>query len=370
MSKLDANPDLMAVKNGVLNLRTGELSDFNLGHYITRQLDVEHDLTAKCPLFEKFLQTTFDGDADLISYVQGILGYSMTPYVSRQEMYIFWGSAANGKSTLMNVIRDILGGYSVSLMRETLFDKVGNNTSPDLARLVSVRMAVVQEAESRQRLNAPRIKELTGGDTISVAQKFKNPFDLKPVCKIFMLCNQRPGMNASDEGLKRRLRLIPFENVVPPDQRDPDLEQKLNAEASGILNWLLEGVQAYYNKGIRVPEKVAEATKQYIQDNDSVSGFLDDEIIKDPNATIPVADLYEAYEQYCIDESLRAETKGGFGKNLTNLGFERTRKNSVRLWKNLRIKTNEDDMNRFACSSFRENVVLEGFRANHASEQG
>jgi putative DNA primase/helicase len=359
MSKLDANPDLMAVKNGVLNLRTGELSDFNPGHYITRQLDVEHDPTAKCPLFEKFLQTTFDGDADLISYVQGTFGYSITPYVNRQEMYIFWGSAANGKSTLMNVIRGILGGYSVSLMRETLFDTASNNTSPDLARLVSVRLAVVQEAESRQRLNAPRIKELTGGDIISVAPKYKKPFDLKPVCKIFMLCNQPPAMDSYDEGLKRRIKLVPFNNVVPQDQRDPDLEQKLNAEASGILNWLLEGVHAYYNKGIRVPWKVADATKQYIQDNDSVSGFLDDEIIRDPNASIPIAALYEAYQQYCSDASLRAETKGGFSKNLKKLGFAQTRNNSVRLWKNLRFKTNEDVGNNFSALPPREEKGIE-----------
>ncbi len=205
MSKLDANRDLIAVKNGVLNLRTGELLDFDPSYYITRQLAIEFDPKATCPLFESFLNTTFNGDNQLIDYVQGILGYAMTPSVNRQELYFLHGIGANGKSTLMNVIRHIFGQYSASMMKETLFEKSNNNTYADLASMRSVRMAFVQEAESDRPLNGPRVKEMTGGDPIRVVPKYKAPFDLTPEFKIFVQCNIRPSLDAYDQGLRRRI---------------------------------------------------------------------------------------------------------------------------------------------------------------------
>ena len=361
LSKLDSSPSLLAVKNGVLNLRSGELLDFHPSYYITRQLGVEFDPEASHPLFKTFLKTTFTDDDDLISYVQGILGYALTPDMIRQELYVFHGMGANGKSTLINVIRHIFGAYSASLMRETLFDKTTNNVSADLARMVSVRMAVIQEAESDQPLNAPRVKELTGGDTISAASKYNNPFDLRPTFKMFVLCNKRPRMDAYDDALKRRIKLIPFDNVVDQAHRDPYLEQKLKSEASGILNWLLVGVRAHYRGKIRVPERVAVATSQYIHDNDSISGFLEDEITKDPKATVAVADLYVSYEQYCTDECLTPETKGSFGKILEKLGFERTRTKSFRMWKGLKFRNNENDEIKFDPLPPRDEVSIEKF---------
>lgn len=189
MSGLDSNRDLIAVQNGILNLRTGALLDFDPSYYITRQLGIVFDSEAVCPLFESFLETIFVADKDLISYVQGILGYALTPEVNRQELYFFHGSGANGKSTLLNVIRRIFGQYSASMMKETLFDKSTNNTDADLATLRGVRLTVVQEAESDLRLNAPRVKAMTGGDILRVAAKYKDPFDLVPEFKPIVLCN-------------------------------------------------------------------------------------------------------------------------------------------------------------------------------------
>ena len=357
LSKLDANNDLIAVKNGILNLRTGTFLDIDPKYYITRQLNVDFDPSARCPTFEAFLNTTFEGDDDLISYVRAIFGYSLTPCTSRQEMYVLHGIGANGKSTLINAIRHILGDYSASLMRETLFDKTNNNTNADLARMISVRMAVVQEAESNLRLNAPRVKELTGGDTISVAPKFKNPFDLTPTFKMFVLCNQRPALNAHDTALLRRIKLLPFNHVVKRSERDSSLEQKLRAEASGILNWLLLGAKDYFDGNIRVPAKVNSATHQYINDNDSISGFLKDETINDSGSSVTVGELYESYVEYCTDECLKFEKKGDFGRIMKQRGFDQSRTKSDRIWMGLRMKTDGDDQNLFRSSSTKHLVV-------------
>jgi putative DNA primase/helicase len=192
-----------------------------------RQLGIAFDPVAACPLFESFLETIFEADKDLISYVQGILGYGLTPEVTRQELYFFHGSGANGKSTLLNTIRRVFGKYSSSMMKESLFDKSTNNTLADIASMRGIRMAVVQEAESDLRLNTPRVKEMTGGDILRVAPKYKSPFDLVPEFKIIVLCNRRPALDAYDDALKRRIEFIPFDHVVSVKDRDSNLEVKL-----------------------------------------------------------------------------------------------------------------------------------------------
>ena len=141
----------------------------------------------------------------------------------------------------------------------------------------------------------------------------------------------------------RRIKLIPFDHVVPKEDRDRNLEQKLKAEASGVLNWLLVGARAHHNGEIRVPHKVVAATDQYLHDNDSVRGFLKDETTRDPNDSVPAGDLYDAYVRYCEDEFLILEKKGTFGKIIEKMGFERTRTNTTREWKGLRFKTDEDN---------------------------
>ena len=127
--------------------------------------------------------------------------------------------------------------------------------------------------------------------------------------------------------------LIPFDHVVRKEDRDPHLEQKLKAEASGIVNWLLIGARSYFKGKIIVPQKVSEATNQYLDDNDSVRSFVNDRTQKDPVASISIPELYEAYVEYSIDESIQPEPQGKFGKILREIGFDQTKTSSARVWK-------------------------------------
>ena len=303
--------DHVAVGNGLLNLRDGTLTPFSPRQYVTKQTTVDYDPDATCPQFKRVLADAFGGDDELITYLQGIMGYWLTGQANRQEVYILHGSGANGKSTILNAITHVLGPYAGSLMSETIFEGSGGQHSSDLASMQDYRLGVVHEAELKFRLNAARIKQLTGQDTVKVRALYKDPISFKPKFKIVVVCNKRPNLDAYDDALKRRIKLIPFDNVVPTSKRDPKLGEHLEAEASGILNFLIEGARMYFNGEIREPQAVREATKSYLGDQDFVSSFLQDCTVQSNGSTVGKGDLYDAYVAYCTDEAVEAVAKGG-----------------------------------------------------------
>ena len=309
VAKLDRHKDLVAVQNGVVNLRTGELLNHSPTHFITKRLDVVFDPVAECPHFEKLLQDAFQGDEDLIRYMQGKFGYYLTGRAERQEIDVYYGGGANGKSTLINAISYVLGSYASTLMSETLFEGNGNHQASDLASMIGTRLAVAHEAESKFRLNAPRVKQLTGGDTIKVKPLYKDPFEMKPEFKIVVLCNKRPNIDAYDDALKRRIKLIPFDYQVPKEERDRLLGDKLRDEAAGILNLMIKGAQMHHENKMAEPASVKLATNRYLTDYDSVRSFLKDCTTRSPGATVSKAGLFEAYEGYCNEEMLVPESK-------------------------------------------------------------
>lgn len=337
----DRRDDVIAVRNGIISLQDGILHSPSPLNFVTKQLDVIFDPKADCPRFKGVLSDAFGGDEELIAYFQGVAGYWLTGSVNRQEMHFFYGEGANGKSTIINAISHVLGPCAGAMMTDTLFDTMGNQNSYDLASLRACRLAVVHEAESRLKLDSAQVKKLTGGDAIKARQLYRDPITFRPQFKIVVLCNKRPSMDAYDEALKRRIKLIPFDYVVPMDKRDPTLEDKLKLEAAGILNFLIEGARMHYEARIREPKAVTLATREYVFDQDSVSGFLKACAVKEPLATAGVGRLFETYGQYCADEGLPMLSKSDFRKVMIKMGFEDTRSASERQWKGLRLLSDD-----------------------------
>ena len=325
-----------------MSLTDGELIPLKPEHFVTKSLTVTYDPSADCPNFKKVLSDAFGGDDDLIKYVQGISGYWLTPDANRQELYILHGSGANGKSTLLNAINHVLGPYAGSLMSDTIFEGSTGQHNSDLASMKDYRLAVVHEAESKFRLNAARLKQITGEDSVKVRALYKDPTVFVPKFKVVIVCNKRPNLDAYDDALKRRIKLIPFDYVVPPDKRDPKLGDKLKAEASGILNFMLAGAQMHYRGEIREPAAVREATRNYLHDQDLVSSFLKDATLGTPGATVAKGTLYDAYQNYCTDEAMPAVSKGEFGTILKTLGYLDTRSGEERQWKGLRLLLSDE----------------------------
>ncbi len=265
---LGRHDDTIAVRNGILRLREGKLEPFSPQHYITKRLEIDYDANAQCPVFRNVLSDAFDENEELISYFQAIVGYWLTGCTDRQEFYILHGMGSNGKSTILNAIAHVLGPYSGDLMSETIFEGSAGQHNSDLASLQGHHLAVVYEAESKFKLNAARIKQITGQDAVKVRALYKDPITFRPKFKLVVVCNKRPNLDAYDPALKRRIKLIPFDHVIPVERRDRQLGEKMKAEASGILNFMIEGARMYFRDEIREPVAVKAATQRYHADQE------------------------------------------------------------------------------------------------------
>jgi putative DNA primase/helicase len=355
LEQLDADPDLLGVSNGVLDLRTGVLRENAREDYITRSAGVGYDPTAQCPRFDQFMLEIFGSSPGLVAYVDGVLGYCLSARTHLQEFYLFTGDGANGKSTLVMVIQRLMGEYARPVLASTLFESHRSDQSDyDLALLPGVRLAVAQEAESKAQLHSARLKQLTGGDTIAARAICRAPFSFRPCAKIIMVANRRPELDAYDEALKRRVRVVPFDRQVPERQRDPDLPDKLTRELPGILNRLVRAGADYIVRKIATPEAVLKATTGYFFEKDNVAAYLAERTDKWSGALLPKTELLQDYADWCRMECLQPLGPRELNRVLRKKDYEEGRTNAVRGWKNLRLKhgvcdeqTQDDDLSWF-----------------------
>ena len=239
----DANPMLLGVANGVVDIQTTSLRAYRPEDLITKQSPVVFDASASCPTWLTFLGRIFGGNAPLIAYVQQVIGYCLTGLSTEQAFFLLWGSGSNGKSTLLRVLLALLGDYGLQMAVETLLiRKQDGRATPDLARLQGARLAVVIESDEGSRLAEGVLKQMTGGDNIMARRLYSDPIEFKPSHKILLATNHKPRVKDNTHAMWRRMRLIPFEIQIADHEQDPALVDKLLAELSGILNWHWRGV--------------------------------------------------------------------------------------------------------------------------------
>lgn len=320
--ELNTNPYLLNVKNGTINLRTGELYKPNREDFITKRCPVEYDPTAKPYVFEEFLQTIFSGNSAIIEFIRRAVGYSLTASITEQALFVCYGIGANGKSTLLKLISRILDGYAASIPAESLMaKKYGQQNSYDIARLPGTRFVTSVEVDEGNRLSESLVKQLTGGDRVSARQIYNASFEFDPTFKIWMGINHKPIITGTDNGIWRRVHLIPFEVTIPKEQQDDKLHDKLFAEASGVLNWAISGCLDWLKNGLQVPDEVRIATDAYRQDMDKLAGFIDERCSIGEKFTVNSSELYSAYKQWCDQENIRPIDSKKFKAQLTEKGF-------------------------------------------------
>ncbi|MFH1885421.1 MAG: phage/plasmid primase, P4 family [Pseudomonadota bacterium] len=317
--KWDSDPWLLGVANGVLDLRTGELRPGRPEYFIRTASPVEwKGREAKAPTWEKFLQSTFAGDSDLIFYLQRLFGYGLTGLIVEHVMIILWGLGRNGKGTLIEVIGVVLGLLAGPIQAELLLEQGRSRSSagasPDILGLRGKRIVWASETDEGRRLNAGRVKWLTGGDTLTARGLYaKREVTFQPSHLLCLLTNHKPMVDADDFALWQRLHLIPF-NVRFVDNpeaaneapRDPDLKAKLLAEAPGILAWLVAGCLDWQKDGLGVPPAaVAGATNEYRENEDLLNHFIEDECQIGQEIQAQAGHLYEAYKTWAVSGGLR-----------------------------------------------------------------
>jgi len=331
-SRLDEDPLLFGVAHGVIDLRTGAWRKTRREDFITRGSGVVYDAKAKCPLFLEFLKTVFRSDKDLIGYIQRVFGYSLTGQTSEQCFFFFHGQGANGKSTLLNVLKALVGEYAVQMNAESFMAVRGGGSggagpSSDMARLAGPRVAVVSEVEENTHLAEGKIKALLGGEAFTARQLYKEPFEFVPQVKLFFAGNHKPVIQGTDLGIWRRVQLVPFDVRITAAQRDPQLFEKLRSELPGILNWALKGCRNWQASGLRAPKIVVDAVEEYRSDMDLMGKWLEDSALVSPVSEWGADPAYQSYKFWAERNSYKPMTAANFGRKLVQR-FERVKRSS------------------------------------------
>jgi putative DNA primase/helicase len=335
---LDPNPWLLNVRNGTVNVLTGEFTAHRQEDMITKIANVDYDPAADCPLWKQFIREIMDYNTDIINFVQTASGWAVTGDTREQTMFILFGSGANGKTTFLNTILSILGDYATATPTETFMRKTGDQITNDIARLRGTRFVTTTEAEQGRRLSEPLIKKITGNDQMTARFLYGEYFNFTPGFKIFMATNHKPVIKGTDHGIWRRIKLIPFTTRIPEEKQDKRLEEKLKTEASGILNWLLEGTERWQKEGLQVPAAILNATDEYRNEMDVIGNFLKECCVNEKDLTIRIRELYKAYADWCDDNNEHAVSERFFSMRLKELGFEQCRTAEARYWKGIGLQ--------------------------------
>ncbi len=320
-TQFDKNRLLLNCKNGTIDLSTGELLPHNKDDFITKIAPVYYNKDATCPQWEAFLARIMDNNQDLIKFLQRAVGYSLTGNVSEQCLFLFWGAGANGKSTFLRTIGNLLGDYSQHTATETLLVKKKGAIPNDIARMKGARFVTASEAEAEHKLAENLIKQMTGDDIISARFLHQEFFEFEPEYKIFLGTNNKPIIKGNDYAIWRRIKLVPFEISIPPEERDRDLFNKLKNELSGILNWAIEGCREWQQFGLGTPAEVTAATEEYRNEMDLLNDFLTECCIESSDEKVPSKDLYKAYSNWCELNGEFQLKQNWFGRKLKEKGF-------------------------------------------------
>jgi putative DNA primase/helicase len=320
---LDKRPFLLNVQNGTIDLETMTLRKHDQGDMLTHCLPVAYDQTATAPLWQAFIERVLP-DPETRRFFQKAAGYSLSGSVVEQVLFFLYGIGANGKSTALNVVMTLLGGLAAKILAESLLLSNRDAIPNDIAALTGVRLVVASELTNGRRLNESIVKDLTGGDPITARFLHQEFFTFHPQFKLWMYGNQKPTITGTDDGIWRRIRLIPFTVQIPEAERDYNLTDKLLTELPGVLNWLLDGWQMYQQDGLDAPTAVAEATGKYRADNDLLGGFLKDCCIEGEGKAVTSGQLHAAYTKWGGDLSAvrfaRAMQERGFTKAVATAG--------------------------------------------------
>lgn len=325
VDELDVDPWSFNVVNGTLDLRRGQLRPHDRADRITKLAPVPFAPDATAPKWDAFLHRIMAGNRQMIAFLQRLAGYCLTGDTTEGVLPILWGDGANGKTTLIETLRFVLGDYAQQAPEQFLASRRPDVVPADIARLRGARFVSAVETEEGAPLAESLVKRLTGGDRITARFLYREFFEFRPVAKIVLATNHRPRVRGDSHAIWRRLRLIPFSVTIPEHERDLRLGEQLQREAPGILAWAVKGCALWLRDGLAPPPEVESATHAYRAENDPVSQFIADRCVKGTNLRVKAADLYAAYRTWSFEQGEdQSQTlrQNALGERLAARGFE------------------------------------------------
>lgn len=354
---LDVDPFLLNVANGTVNLQTGDLRPYEKSDMLTKQSPVAYDPGAKAPRWIQFLDEIMGRNAALVAYLQRVVGYTLTASTREQVLFFLHGGGANGKSTFLRVLAELLGrDYSCNAPSELLLARP-NGAAPhpaEKAYLFGKRLVCASEAGEGHRMAEALIKQLTGEDLITARRMYENFWEFTPTHKIFFAANHKPIVHGTDIAIWRRIRLIPFNMTFSGAGQDRNLFEKLKAEMPGILAWAIAGCLAWKEGGLQDPKEVLMATEGYRFEMDMINDFIETRCDVGDGFWATANEMYNQYCSWCDQNGEEPIKQRTFGLKLRDKGYLPAKGTAgIRIWKSVGIKT------QYALNSGASNFGLE-----------
>lgn len=345
----DSDPLILSCKNGILNIETREFKAHERESLLAKLADVDYDPAAAyddennpCE-WMKFLKRIMNNDMEMVWFLQRAAGYSLSGYTTEQKIFFAYGGGGNGKSKFLIPLEKIMGTYSAYLRSNSLMD-TGRETQLDsLHPIVGARFVRSSEIGQRAKLNEALVKDLSGGEKVKARLLTHEPFDFEPKCKLWLHGNHKPRISGTDYGIWRRMILIPFEVEISDEEKDSELEEKLLREKSQILNWMLDGFMMWKQMGLKPPEKVLAATKEYESESDTVGEFLEQRTGRSDALSAKAQDFYKAYVTWCGANGHREMSNTSFGIDLKKRGIDKVRKRFGYVYEGVYLLSEDED---------------------------
>lgn len=319
----DKNPWLFACQNGVIDLMTGTLREGRPEDRITLCSPINYNPCAPRERWEQFMDEAFEGNDELIHFVQKTLGYSLTGDMREQKIFPCYGQGGNGKSKLFDIIRYVMGSYAKEAAASTFYKVYNRNNDFELPALEGIRLITVAENNESSALDTQRIKRFSGGDPVTAAEKHKNEITYQPAGKLWLYFNTKPAVLDATEAMWQRVCLIPFLVTFRGTEReDKNLLPKLMKEAEGILAWLMEGCLMWQQEGLKpIPSVVSDGVSEYQRENDKLADFLYECVEEVESSFVAHSELFGRYIEWAKKENLQPKeiltTSNRFGRELS-----------------------------------------------------
>jgi putative DNA primase/helicase len=338
----DHDPEMLGVQNGIIDLRTGEFRSSRYDDWLTMRAGCDFVVEAECPKWDRFLQQIFADSEELIKHVQKAVGYCLTGLTNEQVFFLCRGNGANGKSTLLEIVKAMLGDYAATAPLDTFDARRKSEQTNDLARLMGRRFVTIVESEQDRYLAEAKIKSASGEEKITCRYLHKEFFEYLPQFKIWMAMNHLPGVRGTDNGIWRRMRIIPFNKSFNEKEQNKYLRKELLEEMPGILNWAVKGLKMWREEGLGAPAVVAEATGEYRVESDLMGQWINECLDKtgDDDDSFRAGDGYKNYKKWMEEMGQKAKGVKEWGIEMRERGFERKEDNRGR--KYIGISLRED----------------------------
>jgi putative DNA primase/helicase len=337
---LDADPFLLNCANGVLDLRTGELGPHDPDLLLTKMTGASYRPDAAGPEFAKFLARVQPEPA-MRSYLARLAGHGLEGRVVEHLLQIHCGAGANGKSTFIGAVSSALGDYGDAADPDLLTARTFDAHPTSVADLCGLRIAVLHETDKGRRLAEGTVKRLTGGDRLKARRMRENFWSFEPSHTFVMLTNHKPVISGTDEGLWRRIRLFPWDVVIPKDERDEELGDKLLLELDAVLTFLVAGYRDWHEHGMADPAAVTDATSSYRAESDALGRFLDQRCLAG-HGTVSSSELFAAWSKWCAGEGEEPGSQTAFATALQNKGFDNYTAAGRRRWRGLGLAADDE----------------------------